>query len=358
MPDITIIKLKIRRGTNAQRQTVILEQGELGYTIDTNRVFVGNGSTLGGTSIGTIAHTPTQTTGSRLALTTAVRGDIVSDNSLLFQLTGNNYTQASNWAFIGPKADENTLTYNTNRLSIRDGGITGTKFSDDAAMITGGIAVDPAQGLYVNVDNSTLAVNPTNNQLLVDVITEDNIASTALGDGIKGGNGVALSLDVNVNTFDISTSKLALCSIPNGIINRDAFATGVLGTGLNLDTSNVIKTVLTDVDNSTIEKDVNGIISLTDIGIGDTTVLFSEITYDKYGRVIGSSNTIIDTLSSFRTASNGLSVFNGNIEQTTFNNNTLLTVRKNDSTSVTLSSAGFISINTSYGQIAIPAFKY
>ena len=38
MPDIEIVKLKLRRGTDAQRQTVKLEQGELGYTTDAKRV--------------------------------------------------------------------------------------------------------------------------------------------------------------------------------------------------------------------------------------------------------------------------------------------------------------------------------
>ena len=33
MPDIEIVKLKLRRGTDAQRQTVTLEQGELLFHI-------------------------------------------------------------------------------------------------------------------------------------------------------------------------------------------------------------------------------------------------------------------------------------------------------------------------------------
>lgn len=40
--------LKLRRGTNAERLTVTPEQGELIYTTDTKRLFVGDGSTAGG----------------------------------------------------------------------------------------------------------------------------------------------------------------------------------------------------------------------------------------------------------------------------------------------------------------------
>ena len=45
--------LQIRRGTNAQRQamTQALAQGELLYVTDDQRLYVGNGSTLGGVQI-------------------------------------------------------------------------------------------------------------------------------------------------------------------------------------------------------------------------------------------------------------------------------------------------------------------
>ena len=54
MPDIEIVKLKLRRGTDAQRQAVTLEQGELGYTTDAKRVWVGDGFTVGGNNISNI----------------------------------------------------------------------------------------------------------------------------------------------------------------------------------------------------------------------------------------------------------------------------------------------------------------
>jgi Major tropism determinant N-terminal domain len=54
MASVSIIKLKIRRGTNAERQQIILDNGELGYTTDydSRRVFVGDGVTYGGISVG------------------------------------------------------------------------------------------------------------------------------------------------------------------------------------------------------------------------------------------------------------------------------------------------------------------
>tara|TARA_R110002050_G_scaffold69233_1_gene149814 strand:- start:4006 stop:5523 length:1518 start_codon:yes stop_codon:yes gene_type:complete len=44
----TLLKLLVRRGTDADRQLITLDQGELGYTTDSKRLFVGDGSTQGG----------------------------------------------------------------------------------------------------------------------------------------------------------------------------------------------------------------------------------------------------------------------------------------------------------------------
>ena len=48
----TLLKLLVRRGTDVDRQLITLDQGELGYTTDSKRLFVGDGSTLGGTIAG------------------------------------------------------------------------------------------------------------------------------------------------------------------------------------------------------------------------------------------------------------------------------------------------------------------
>jgi hypothetical protein len=51
MIDRRIGKVKVRRGNNLQRKLVTFEEGELIYTTDTKRAFVGDGSTLGGNVI-------------------------------------------------------------------------------------------------------------------------------------------------------------------------------------------------------------------------------------------------------------------------------------------------------------------
>lgn len=51
MIDRRIGKIKIRRGTNQERKTIIFSEAELLYTTDIKRMFVGDGTTSGGTVI-------------------------------------------------------------------------------------------------------------------------------------------------------------------------------------------------------------------------------------------------------------------------------------------------------------------
>ena len=360
MPDIKIIKLKIRRGTNAQRQSIVLEQGELGYTTDTRRVFIGDGNTLGGSSIGCTAHAPTITSNARLNLTNAVKGDIVSDNSLLYQLTGSDVTQVSSWVFIGPKVDESSITYTSNSVSIKDGGITGSKFAASAASSTGGLVAGTG-GLSAKVDNSTLIITSTNT-LSVNQIDQRHINTTAFDRGITGGLGTKISVNADSNYFGYNAGVLTLSALPNSVVSGltlSAASVQYTGSGLVIN-GDRIKTVLTDVDNSTIEKDVNGAISIKGI-ISPGQAVFSNIIYNDKGQITSLSSAIVSPLSCSRTGT--LSTFNGRINQTTFTNQTLIpTISSNSGGStatITLTSAGYIIINTAdYGSIALPIARH
>jgi len=48
----TVVKILVRRGTDSERKQTVLTEGELGYTIDSQRVYVGDGITPGGNSVG------------------------------------------------------------------------------------------------------------------------------------------------------------------------------------------------------------------------------------------------------------------------------------------------------------------
>ena len=48
----TLLKIVNRQGSDADRKLIVLDSGELGYTTDTGRLFVGDGSTAGGLLVG------------------------------------------------------------------------------------------------------------------------------------------------------------------------------------------------------------------------------------------------------------------------------------------------------------------
>jgi len=52
--DTTILKILVRRGTESERQNIRLDEGELGYTIDSKRLFIGDGLGGGGNVAGNL----------------------------------------------------------------------------------------------------------------------------------------------------------------------------------------------------------------------------------------------------------------------------------------------------------------
>lgn len=204
MPDIKIIKLKLRRGLESQRLLITLDQGELGYTIDSKRVFVGDGATTGGLVVGSKSFTPIAANKTSLA---AYQGDLVVENSLLYQLTGTDATQTSAWKYIGPQIDNASIKFNgSNQLTINTASST-LVFSSGAIAAT-------SQGLSARVDNSTIIIS--SNQLRVGTITNTNInVSTLLGQGIGSTASKTLCAAIDEQSLQIKSNAIALSSLYN-----------------------------------------------------------------------------------------------------------------------------------------------
>lgn len=361
MADISIIKLKVRRGTDSQRQRIILEQGELGFTTDTQRLFVGNGVLSGGVVAGNVIHPIQYVSNARTSLNAAVQGDIVNENGYLYQLSGTNYNQTSAWGFIGTKIDNTSLQYNGSRaIEIKNNGITGSKFASTAAFNQGGLVATAANGLSANVDRVTLTINAATNQLSVLQINQNNIASSSLGNGLSGGNGTPLYVAAG-SGFSFNSGVLALTSVPLSSVGLNSIGPDAIGSGLSLSAGKVVADIR-NVDNTTIQNP-SGTISLKAILGSGLSRNFSGLTINQYGQVTSLSSTITQGFTGNDTTSPMLSVFNGHREQTVYTNQTLLTAISGNGLStsnVTLSSAGFIVIQTddNYGPYAIPVFKF
>jgi len=205
-----VYKILFRRGADSQRQTVVLNTGEPGYSQDTKRLFIGDGSTPGGNPAGAINYgvipalsgnyvfNSTQTNLSQAAfalLSAAYVGDFVYDQSTtsLWTITGASLIAAntdvpllSNFAHL-----YSTTNYNTNQF-------------------------------YYNGTQLTIQ-NGTNGQGYGVGINELNASVTAGSQALSGGSGNILDVKVNgiTNTF-----------LKPGVANSVKI-TNSTGTGIN-----------------------------------------------------------------------------------------------------------------------------
>jgi hypothetical protein len=128
----TLLQLIVRQGTESTRQNVVLKSGELGYTTDTKKLYVGDGTTLGGTLVGkNYAGSATNIT----TLSPAIEGDLAFDidNNKLYRLQSNDGSNVSDWELIGGvySPSNTTLTFSVdNKVSV--GTISGANISPNA----------------------------------------------------------------------------------------------------------------------------------------------------------------------------------------------------------------------------------
>lgn len=157
----TLLKLLIRRGADDDRVNVVLSQGELGYTTDTKRLYVGDGSTPGGILVGN------KFTGTAVDITTlqnVMPGDYGYDadaHSLLI-FVGGDSTDINNWLQVANNQiaeDGSIIITDTNTIKV--GLLSAGNFSSDA--LGSSLVLD---------SNSRLAVNPVS-------ITTDKINTTS-----------------------------------------------------------------------------------------------------------------------------------------------------------------------------------
>lgn len=355
MPDIEIVKLKIRRGPNSQRKLVTLEQGELGYTTDYKRVFVGDGITVGGAVIGNKIHPQT---GARTNLVGAVTNDLVYDSNKLYQLTGSDPTASNSWSFIGTAPDPTFLEYNaSDELTLAYRGITIDKINPNIVDTTGGVDYDSISGFSVNVDGQTIVKDT--NSLKVQTIDEEHINSSSFGNGLVGGSGTTITVDANTSQFGFVGNSLTLQALPAGVVDVPSLSADSLGDGLKITPGNKLDTVIQGGDTDTITLDTfDGTLSLSAIGGGSLNT-FGTLTYDQYGRVTNTESSLQQSLCAEESLTSPLSVFNGAIDQTTYTDQTIIPTLSSNGVStatVNLTSAGFMQVETSLGKLAIPVF--
>lgn len=138
----TLLKLIVRNGPNSDRLAVVLSLGELGYTTDTKRLYVGDGITQGGKLVGNVfAGEATNVT----TLAPASIGDLAfdTDNNNLYRLKTNDGSVIGDWQLIAgtySAADNTIIISSDNRISV--GLLSSTNF--DLSVAAPPIFIDPS----------------------------------------------------------------------------------------------------------------------------------------------------------------------------------------------------------------------
>lgn len=100
MADKVDAVIKVKRGPEAQRKTVTFKDGELAYSNDIKRLFVGDGG-YGGNAAGAKVHTTSSTLLSTLS---ALSGDLMIDvlgaTRRLYALTGSDFANLSAYTLL------------------------------------------------------------------------------------------------------------------------------------------------------------------------------------------------------------------------------------------------------------------
>lgn len=168
----TIIKLLARRGSDLERQSIILAEGEFGYVVDTKRLYIGDGYTPGG--IPTSVRFHNTTTNITTIGETVQINDLVykSDTNEIYKLTSGTGASLSDWELISsPK--------------------------------------------YVNTDGTTLSSTDAGT-LFVKEISGQHISDNALGEGIeKVSNKVSLSGSIAIDSVKLKSANTL--TLPNSI---------------------------------------------------------------------------------------------------------------------------------------------
>lgn len=190
----TILKLIVRQGPDSDRQVIVLDSGELGYSTDLERLYIGNGFLSGGNVVGNI-HVGAAPTITDATLYPSVIGDtaFATDSNKLYALKEGTGSLISDWREIGG-------VYSSSNLQIT---ISGDNTISLNALSAGFIDNDALnQPLYIN--SGRVNLNP-----------------------LSAG---ALSYDLLTDRFELSGGKLELSPISAGYVAMEALSSPL---GLN-----------------------------------------------------------------------------------------------------------------------------
>ena len=181
----TLLKLLVRRGTDAERQLITLDVGELGYTTDGKRLFVGDGSTVGGKVAGNVFL------GSAVDHTLITEG---TDGDFAFNTTNNTLyaKNGTSWDRIAVlyTAADGSIEVDVNAGTIAVGTLSASHFEDATDLTGNSIEIVSGQISLSSTQIKTNRVTPnsTSHLFLPQNLNINNVEYQFPTGGLGGAN--------------------------------------------------------------------------------------------------------------------------------------------------------------------------
>ena len=241
----SILKLLVRRGADTERRAIILSEGELGYTTDGKRLFVGDGTTLGGQVAGSVFFGVATNTSPNKLTELGVRGNIGDTiysgvSSLYYVLTGTNTTALSSYLPVGGsnivKVDNIKVTKSTDGtlslLPLSAGAFDSKIFTNGLSAIGNTLQLGPA--IYINSINSgtnNLTIGSNSNTTTLSGNSISLQSTTTVLSSRNATNIYASSISLSSNSLNINNNTLTFAdnTLGEGVLYRQV-GTGLIST--------------------------------------------------------------------------------------------------------------------------------
>lgn len=165
--------LRLRRGTDTERQLITPLEGELIYTTDLKEMWVGDGSTLGGLRVSGVIPSSIDDLDDVEILVTPTVGQVLKwDGANFVPSNDTDIIDGSNYR-INIVGDDSTIMVNTSTGSFV-GDLTGSVFSDDSTTIVDGVTGQVVGDITnINTITENLIVSKSGNDVkLAQFISE------------------------------------------------------------------------------------------------------------------------------------------------------------------------------------------
>lgn len=241
----SILKLLVRRGADLDRKNIILSEGELGYTTDGKRLFVGDGTTLGGQVAGSVFFGVATNTSPNKLTELGVRGNIGDTiysgvSSLYYVLTGTNTTALSSYLPVGGsnivKVDNIKVTKSTDGtlslLPLSASAFDSKIFTNGLSAIGNTLQLGPA--IYINsIDSGTnnLTIGSNSNTTTLSGNSISLQSTTTVLSSRNATNIYASSISLSSNSLNINNNTLTFTdnTLGEGVLYRQV-GTGLIST--------------------------------------------------------------------------------------------------------------------------------